>query len=288
MKSIYIAVLLFFASSTALMAKNDLSKESELAKRALAANNSAAKVGLRETEAAVVQKNGDIALVVYRDAFTDKGELSIDGIQATVLHSFSSDFNYALVIDRNKQLPQQTDSTLSHFLQQSKYRSYHLGILRENDKEAIQLPLAIPDKGDITLMIFSSYFESEIGKGYAFPELFKLTRCQTELSPVRADQNSKTYRFKQDDNCPVLYQLGKRIGNKDSYRFFAMANSSEDIIKKQIARCRDIMAQNRRLIAAEQKKKKVDSSKIKDYEKKIKDQETEIKRLARLLRGISE
>lgn len=262
------------------LAASYFEQEKDLAKKTLAKRETSAKMEMRETEASIIKSSNDIKFVIYRPDFLESGDLFIGGLKANTIHSFSSDYDFALVVDRQKKLPSSEASELYQLLSHSNYRSYRFdSFSKATDFE--KLPLELPAKSELTLILFSSLHDGQ----EVFPEVFSLRACGKEIEPKKSNGAAKIYYFQQNDQCTLEYRF--QPGNQQ-FTFFNMINNATAVVQEQVERSREVITRYERLLRKEQKQVKPDASKISLYQQKVDDQKKELKRLKEFLVNIKQ
>ncbi len=258
-------------------------QEKEMAKSSLSQKNTSAKMALRETEASIIKKVQNVNFVIYRTAFQEEGDLFIGGIKASPLHSFTSDYNFALVIDRDRKLPLVENSDFYQLLSNSQYRSYQFIQLNEQ-KELSKFPLTLPKNSELNLMIFSSHE----GDDEIFPQVFRLSQCGEELKAKQSSDRVRSYYYQENGKCPLLYTFVKGDKLKNDVVFFSMLNNAPAVVQEQIERSRDVIDRYQRLLRSELKKAEPNKKIVTEYNQKIAEQKLQLKQLKAFHVNVSE
>lgn len=258
-------------------------QESEMAQKSLSQKNAEAKIALTVAAATVIKKNDSVNFIVYRSAHLGKGEVFIDNIKATQLHSFTDDYNFALVVDPSNKLAIGEDSAFYQLLVSSPYRSYQFVELQETSTTS-KFPLSLPTKSELSLI------KVTLGEGQEslFSDSLKLMQCNKEIMPKQSSDTIYLYSYKESSKCPLHYTYQRSNKDTKASVFFAMVNNAPAVVLEKIERSRDILDRYQRLLRAEEKKVKKDQKAIADYTNKIEEEKIELKNLKEFLNNVNE
>lgn len=283
-KRLISALLTFPLVLNFAFAETYFAQEKDMAKKLLAQATLSAKKGTKETEAILIKKSDDIKFVLYRDAFgSETGDLLISGVKANPLHSFTSDYNFALSVDQEEKISGAEATSFYQLLSDSPYRVYRFEKFNESKSES-KLDLSLPTHAQVTIILFSQNQEGT----RVFPQAFSLTQCGKAVKEKKSNGTAKIYYAQENSKCPLLYTYTKGEKITGDFNFFIIINNAEKMVKDQIVRSRDVITRYKRLLKNEKSKTKPDASKVAEFTAKISSQELELRRLKQFLRGVSE